>query len=240
MTAPSAPAVARYAEHDAFADWGVRAFTTTRAAGSFGTAGDEPVTAVLGRWDALQRRIAAEGVPRLATARQVHGAEVVRHVPGWMGWLRGGDADGHLATERGTAAAVTVADCVPVFVAHPGGATAILHSGWRGTVANILARAVSVLVDAGLAVSDLRVLLGPSICGCCYEVSPDVYGQLTGRAVAMPTPVDLRAVIADQACALGVRDVRTVAECTRCDNDQFFSHRAGDPGRQLGVMYALA
>jgi polyphenol oxidase len=36
-----------------------------------------------------------------------------------------------------------------------------------------------------------------------------------------------------------VRDVRTDVHCTRCDNDRFFSHRAGDAGRQLGVMLAL-
>lgn len=236
---PAAPAGA-YEQYNVFADWGIQAFATTRAAGSFGTASDEPAAAVLGRWDALQRHLAAGGARRLATARQVHGADVIAHAPGWTGWLRGGDADGHLSLERGTAAAVTVADCVPVYVAHPGGATAILHSGWRGTVAGILARAVGALAAAGLAAADLRVLLGPSICGRCYEVSPDVYGQLTGRAVDRPTPVDLRGVIADHARALGVRDVHTAAACTRCDNDRFYSHRAGDPGRQLGVVVAAS
>jgi hypothetical protein len=138
------------------------------------------------------------------------------------------------------AAAVTVADCVPVYVAHPGGATALLHSGWRGTVAGILARAVAALSASGLASADLRVLLGPSICGRCYEVSPDVFAQLTGRTVEHPTRIDLRDVIAGHARALGIRDVRTADACTRCDNDRFYSHRAGDPGRQLGVLYAPA
>jgi YfiH family protein len=229
-----------YEHFDAFADWGIAAFATTRAAGSFGTASDEPAASVLGRWDALQRHVAERGAPRLATARQVHGADLVSHVPGWTGWLRGGDADGHVSVERGTAAAVTVADCVPVYVAHPGGATALLHSGWRGTVAGILARAVASLSASKLAPADLRVLLGPSICGRCYEVSPDVFAQLTGKSVDRPTPVDLRDVIAGQARAVGIRDVRTVNACTRCDNDRYYSHRVGDPGRQLGVLYAPA
>lgn len=237
--APVAPP--RYDVYDVFAEWGIRAFATTRAAGTFGTASDESAEAVLGRWDALRAAIAADGGgERLATARQVHGANVLGHGPGWTGWLRGPDADGHLAFDRGTATAVTVADCVPVFVAHPSGATALLHSGWRGTAAGILARAVGAFADAGLAVSDLGVFLGPAICGTCYEVSPDVYGRLTGRSVAHPTPVDLRAVIADHARALGVRNVATADSCTRCDNTRFYSHRAGDAGRQLGVLYALA
>lgn len=229
---------APYVEYEVFTDWGIRALATTRTAGSFGTASDEPVADVLGRWDALQAHAAAAGVDRFATARQVHGAHVLTHEPGWRGWLRGPAADGHFAMKRGTASAVTVADCVPVYLAHPSGATALLHSGWRGTVAGILERAVHLLAGAGRRAADLRVLLGPSICGACYEVSPDVYAQLTGRAVDRPTPVDLRAVIAGHARALGIRAVFATDACTRCDNTGYYSHRAGDPGRQLGVLFA--
>jgi hypothetical protein len=234
----SPAAAGAYVEYDAFADWGVRALVTTRAAGSFGTAADEPVAAVMGRWDALVAHVERAGVERLATARQVHGADLLTHDGAWRGWLRGPAADGHLAPARGTAMAVTVADCVPVFVAHPSGAAALLHSGWRGTAADILGAAVRALAERGRAAADLRVLLGPAVCGACYEVSPDVHAQLTGRTVERPTPVDLRAVIADRARALGVRHVLATASCTRCDNGAYYSHRAGDAGRQLGVLFA--
>lgn len=227
-----------YRAYDVFDNWGVRALVTTRAAGSFATASDEAVAVVLDRWDALQQHVAASGTDRFATVRQVHGAALVTHTPGWKGWLRGPAADGHVAPDHGTATAVTVADCVPVYVAHPSGATALLHSGWRGTEANILGHAVRALADAGHAAGDLRVLLGPAICGACYEVSPDVYARLTGRAVTAPMPVDLRAIIADQARALGIQDVHATSSCTRCDQHRFYSHRGGDPGRQLAVMFA--
>jgi YfiH family protein len=221
---------------DAFAAFGVRAFTTTRAAGSFSTLGAEPVGDVTARWTRLQDDLVSAG-PRFATAVQVHGSRVVLHAPGWEGWLRVRGADGHASLERGTGMAVTVADCVPVFVAHPSGATALLHSGWRGTVGRIVERGIALLAPAGPA-RELRVHLGPAICGRCYEVSPDVHAQLTGRAVSAPTTVDLRAIIADDARAAGVRQVDVSAACTRCDNDSFYSHRAGDAGRQLGVMIA--
>ena len=223
-------------EHvDSFAELGVLAFTTGRSAGSFGTAADEPVRDVMARWNAL--RIALGGA-RLATATQVHGRTIIEHEGLWRGWLRGEDADGHLAMRPGTGMAVTVADCVPVFLAHPSGATAVLHSGWRGTAAAITAHTLGRLASLGLAVADVRLHCGPAICGKCYEVSPDVYGQLTGRQVAAPTTVDLRALIADQARVLGVRHISVSPLCTRCDNDLFFSHRAGDAGRQLGVILA--
>ena len=67
-------------------------------------------------------------------------------------------------------------------------------------------------------------------------MSPDVFAQITGRTVDGPATVDLRGVLADQARAAGVRHVSASERCTRCDNDRHFSHRAGDAGRQLGVM----
>jgi YfiH family protein len=219
------------------ADLGITAFTTTRQVGTFGVMGAEPVSEVMGRWASLRRELLAM-VPRMATAGQVHGARVLVHDGDWRGWLRGDDADGHYSPRRGTAMAVTVADCVPVFVAHPSGAAQVLHSGWRGTVARILDAGLTALADGGHALAEARVHLGPAICGKCYEVSPEVFAKLTGRDPGKPTPVDLRAIIADQARARGVTRITTSPLCTRCDNDRFYSHRAGDHGRQLGVIVA--
>jgi purine-nucleoside/S-methyl-5'-thioadenosine phosphorylase / adenosine deaminase len=218
-----------------FGALGVVAFTTTRLAGTFGTNGSESVHRVISRWAGLRDEL---GARRLTSAKQVHGTHVHLHSSGWTGWLRADEGDGHLSPTRGTAMAVSVADCVPVFIAHPGGATALLHSGWRGTAGRIVERAIAMLAEQDLAPRDLVVHCGPSICGSCYEVSPDVFAALTGRTVERPTTVDLRALIADHAREAGVRDITMSASCTRCDNDRFFSHRAGDDGRQLGVLYA--
>ncbi len=235
MTAPAS--LAPVEAIDDFASFGVRAFTTTRAMGSFSTAGREPVGEVTERWSALRRELAPGG-GRFATGAQVHGARVIVHGPGWEGWLRVDGADGHVSIERGTGMAVTIADCVPIFIAHPGGAIALLHSGWKGTAGRIVEHGIAALSHRGVPAHELHVHLGPAICGACYEVSPAVYAQLTGRSVRAPTTVDLRALIADHARAAGVRHVSTSPYCTRCHNDRFFSHRAGDAGRQLGVMMA--
>ena len=80
--------------------------------------------------------------------------------------------------------------------------------------------------------------LGPSICGRCYEVGTDVYEKLTGWPTRRPRNVDLRALLAEQAKAHGVTRWTASAECTRCDNDLLFSHRAGDAGRQVAVIVA--
>jgi YfiH family protein len=220
-----------------FAAFGVRAFTTGRDAGSFSTAGLEPVRDVMARWDAL-REMLRPGGPRLATAKQVHGTRVIFHAANWEGWLRGDEADGHASADRGTAMAVSIADCVPVFVAHPSGAAALLHSGWRGTAGRIVERGIALLADRRVPAAELRVHLGPSICGRCYEVSPEVHEQLTGSRPSRARPVDLRAIIAEHARGAGVRKITVSDACTRCHNDRFYSHRAGDGGRQLGVLIA--
>ncbi len=218
-----------------FEPWGIRAFTTTREAGSFGLAGTDPVNEVMGRWSAVQREL-APSVRRIVSLRQVHGTRVVVHTGGWEGWLRNGEADGHITSEKGTALAIGVADCVPVFIAHPSGVIALLHSGWRGTAARITPEAIQALARYGLPPDELAMHLGPAICGRCYEVSVEVREQLTGQPVTRPGHVDLRSLIAEHASELGVQKISVSEYCTRHDNEKFFSHRAGDKGRMVGVI----
>lgn len=218
---------------------GVRAFVTTREAGSFGLPEQGTDAEAEARWQALQQALAAAGAKGLASARQVHGTRVLTHGPveSWAGLLRVDGADAHVLA-RGGAAAVTIADCVPVFLAQRGGPVAVVHAGWRGVADRILGEAVRALVAAGASKGELVMHCGPSICGRCYEVGPDVYEKLTGFTTKRPRQVDLRALLAEQAKELGVRRFTATADCTRCDNDRFYSHRAGDAGRQVAVIVA--
>ncbi len=221
-----------------FAALGILAFTTTRAAGTFGLAGSDPVAEVMGRWTALLNDLAGDA-RGICVAPQVHGARVLAHATSWTGFLRTAPADGHATTEPGIALAVSAADCAPVFIAHPdSGAVAIAHSGWRGTEAKIVHEAIRVLGHAGVAPDELHVHVGPAICGRCYEVSADVRSRLTGQQCTRSGNVDIRALIAEDARSAGVSNVTVSASCTRCDNDAFFSHRAGDTGRQIAVIVA--
>ena len=237
---PATPSLPPLPPHEPVAELGeigVLAFTTTRAAGTFGLSGSDPVGEVMLRWAHLADAV-SPSAHRIASLRQVHGATVVVHTEGWRGWLRVPDADGHVTRVPGTAMTVGVADCIPIFIAHPSGACGILHSGWRGTAGRILEQGIARMKILGCAPADLVVHLGPAVCGKCYEVGPDVYAQLTGRTADAPTRVDLRAIVTEQARRCGVRNISATSHCTRCDNDRYFSHRAGDSGRQVGVIVA--
>ena len=219
-----------------FRDLGFTAFTTTRKAGSFNLASEEPAASVFGRWMGLVESL-APAAARLATSLQVHGDRILHHdQPAWTGWLRDtSGADGHLSDAPGTAMAVTLADCVPIFLGHPSGLGAVLHSGWKGTAAGIVRRGLEQFTRAGFSAGDVLVHLGPAICGRCYEVGPEVHAAVTGVGVDRAALLDLRSVIADHARQAGA--TVTISEwCTRCHNERFFSHRAGDSGRQLGVL----
>lgn len=215
---------------------GILAFTTTAAMGSFGLAGNEPVAVVMDRWDELAAALARRGVQGLASSAQVHGAQLAVHSLPWSGWLRQRGVDGHVSTVPGSALAVTVADCVPILIGHPGGAIAALHAGWRGSAASILEGGLDLLESRGFPAAECQVYLGPAICGSCYEVGPEVISAVTGRRASGKQLLDVRQVLADRALGRGVAGITVESACTRCGPRNFFSHRAGDSGRQLAVI----
>jgi polyphenol oxidase len=165
---------------------------------------------------------------RIARGRQVHGAELVHgpdpaQVP---------EADGQVLARPGIAGMVFVADCLPVAVSGPGG-VAILHCGWRGLAAGIVARGVE-------AVGATHAAIGPGIGPCCYEVGEEVLGVFAGlgEGVAKGRMLDLPEVARRLLREAGVRDVESAGLCTRCEPELFFSHRRdGGPGRQAGLAW---
>ncbi len=200
--------------------------------------GERASEATSARWSALLR---ATGFPAAAHARQVHETRVAVHdrlPPGLH--VEPDSADGHVTSTPGVLLAVTVADCVPVYLVDPERrAVALLHAGWRGTAAGILARGVDVLCERATAdPGALHAHLGPAICGDCYEVGPEVFEALGLDAPAESTPVEVRRVLAAQAVTAGVRPDRvSVSEhCTLCGSTRFFSHRGGRAERQAGVL----
>ena len=199
-----------------------------------GLFGDSPVGPTLDRWRALYESV---GFPSAVHAHQVHGADLMRHeaAPG-SGLRIAYGFDGHVTARAGLLLTASVADCVPIFIVEPERRrVALLHGGWRGTAAGIVAHGIEAL--AGRNPAALHVHLGPAICGECYEVGPEVHAALGLPVPASRTPVDVRSVQAAQAVAAGVAAERvTVSEaCTKCGSG-FFSHRGGDAGRQMGVL----
>lgn len=199
--------------------------------------GDHASSGVIERWD----RIAdASGFLRVVHSRQLHGCHVHVHGEGPPGFELAPPGDGHATRAPGVLLAVTVADCVPVFVVDPSQrAVALLHVGWRGAAAGVLERGLEVLRDQMASrIDEVHMHLGPAICESCYEVGAEVF-----EALDLPTPgergdLDLRSALVARARTAGVeRDRISVSgHCTRCAGSPFFSHRRGDPQRQAAFL----
>lgn len=116
------------------------------------------------------------GAKTITFLRQEHGTTV--HLIDERSWAievaqRSGDA---LVTNRtGYAIGIVTADCLPI-VLHDeeGGAIAVAHAGWRGSVQDIAGQTVARMKESfGTKPESLVAYLGPSALSCCYEVQED-------------------------------------------------------------------
>ena len=200
---------------------------------------EEPAVSVHERWRVFRRWMAPR-FPSVVLAHQVHSAFVRWHGPQEPGWLLGDGYDGHATGEAGVLLTVTVADCVPIYLAdRRGRGFGLLHAGWKGVAGGMLEAGVKVLGErTGAAPSDLAVHFGVGICGSCYEVGPEVAWAVRGEGSPGKVRLDLRAELVRRAGRLGIGEVSASTLCSACDADRFFSHRGsrGDGGRMVAYL----
>lgn len=182
---------------------------------------------------------------------QEHGANVVtfhRRQPEGGQCVFSTDA---LATDVPGQAIVTYhADCFPLlFIDSSRGVVAGAHAGWRGSLAGVATQTVQALHLAyGSEPEQVEVLIGPGICARCYPVGSDVGQQFAARygreARYLQTDgeevrLDIAGVVRLQLEDEGVRAdrIHSAGWCTR-EDDRWFSHRGGRPGRFLSVVVA--
>jgi YfiH family protein len=170
---------------------------------------------------------------------QVHGSELQEHTEAQdpSPYAHPGsplpEVDGHVTSSPGLAPLVLVADCLPVAMAGRGG-VAMLHCGWRGLGAGIVARGAEMIGAQHAAI-------GPGIGPCCYEVGPEVLERFAGlgEGIADGRMLDLAEVVRRQLRAAGVERIESAGLCTNCEPELFFSHRRDGErsGRQAGLVW---
>jgi len=151
-----------------------------------------------------------------------------------------------MVTDRpGIALAVLSADCVPLLLADPvAGVIGAAHAGRVGAASGVLASTLEAMRTLGARPERTEVLLGPAVCGGCYEVPAamrDAVGAvLPGSAcrTRAGTPgLDLRAGLRSQLAALGVSRVDTDPRCTMEDPVLYSHRRDGLTGRLAALTW---
>ncbi len=175
----------------------------------------------------------------LAIPEQVHSAVVeFARSPGMYPV-----ADGLVTQDPYIILTLKVADCVPVFLHDPSkNIIGLVHSGWRGTVENIVLNAIQLMDKNGTETGDIRCFLAPAIGICCYEVDWEVAKKFDDKAkVKMEERkwrVGLHEQIRLQLASVGVqkKNIRSSDICTY-ESQGYHSYRRD--GENAGRMFAF-
>jgi YfiH family protein len=182
------------------------------------------------------REILSERVGPTQYMNQVHGdrialiEEVTDELP---------KADALVTGIPGISLAVMVADCIPLLLKSKESVAAV-HVGRRGLTNEITRKTLSLMRDMGA--TQITAIIGPAICGSCYEVSEDIYNEVVAAhplarsktadgTLSLDLPAALKSVLIDEGVA-------TISEfeCTVENLDLFSYRRDGVTGRQAGVI----
>ncbi|MFV0532287.1 MAG: peptidoglycan editing factor PgeF [Cumulibacter sp.] len=196
----------------------------------------------------------AQNRARLANAIGVPGSNLV-----WMEQVHGRGVeiistpqrepvpmvDALVSNTPGIALNVLTADCVPVLLwEDESGVIGAAHVGRRGVRLGVVRATIEQMCQLGARPERIDALLGPAICGPCYEVPPtmqaDVEAAAPGSACVTRrgTPgLDLPAGVVAQLTAAGVSRVQRDHRCTAEDDGLFSYRRDGRTGRQTAVIW---
>lgn len=232
--------------HFAFTDrWGGVSAVPHDSLNLGGAVGDEPAAV-----HANRDRAAADlgrDPARVVWMNQVHGREVAAVDAPW------GDrpvpaVDALVTARADLTLAVLTADCVPVLLADPvAGVAAAAHAGRPGLVAGVVPAAVEAMTARGAEPGRITALLGPSVCGKCYEVPaalrdevaaavPEAYAETSWGTPAVDVAAGVRAQLARAGVPAG-RPAAGPDVCTLESADHFSYRRDGVTGRLAGYVW---
>jgi len=149
-------------------------------------------------------------------------------------------ADALVTGIAGITLAVQVADCIPLLLHSPQSVAAV-HVGRKGLINGVTVRVLEVMRAMGA--SDIQAIIGPAICGTCYEVSAEIFTEVTlahpvaaSQSAQGKPALDLPAALTELLSTEGIPVVRE-DKCTVEDNELFSYRRDGVTGRQAGLVW---
>ncbi|MBE7018391.1 MAG: peptidoglycan editing factor PgeF [Ruminococcaceae bacterium] len=160
------------------------------------------------------------------------------------------EADGLITKEKDLAILIFFADCVPILIGDKKQKIcAAIHSGWKGTYKNIVGKAVEQLINNhNSKPEDLLCAIGPSIGPCHFEVSQDLYEEMTslyGDDTGLITDnkyyLDLKKTVKKQLISHKVleENIAVSTLCTVCEESLYSFRREGEASGRMAAFIAL-
>jgi len=156
------------------------------------------------------------------------------------------EADGLITNEPDLTLLVFYADCVPIILADPITKTAsAVHSGWRGTKANIITKAIEKMVHNGCERENIMAVIGPAIGLCHFEVSENIYEEFINtpsREFAIKKDgkfyIDLKKTVKHQIIMAGISEENIAISdiCTYCDTSMYSYRREGENAGRMAAF----
>jgi YfiH family protein len=181
----------------------------------------------------------------VAFPEQVHGAAVavVTEPVAQAGWSGGAGCDALVTALPKVPLGVLVADCMPVLLSDPvARVVGAPPAGRRGLGGGGLGSTRAALAGRGAGAARTLAVVGPSICGRCYEVPgqmrDEVDAVVPGTACVTSAGTPGLDLVAGALGLLGRAGVRAsaIGICT-AEDERFYSYRRdGLTGRFAGVV----
>ncbi|WP_142830878.1 peptidoglycan editing factor PgeF [Planococcus soli] len=157
------------------------------------------------------------------------------------------DTDALYTYDAGVVLCSFAADCVPVIIRDPKtGLTAVVHSGWQGTIKEIVPKLLHQLIKIEQSTpADLDIQIGAAISQQHFEVDHDVYSKFKTLGYAdefmyfndatNKYHIDNQATVKRQCEAAGVpsEQIHIDRTCTFSSSDGFSYRQDKKSGRHL-------
>lgn len=177
---------------------------------------------------------------------QIHGSEIVEVTDNFIKW-EAGKADALITKLQDVPIGVFSADCLPLTM-WSGDYIAAIHAGWRGTLANISAKAAKLIAEkSNTETSKIKVAIGACIDVCCLEVGNEVYSEFTKTnpdysdffVKKNKWHLNLKELNVFQLKQAGIirENISINEKCTYCNKNDFYSFRRQK--KRNGTMFSF-
>ena len=176
----------------------------------------------------------------LCYMNQIHSANVVvvdENSPKYID-----NCDALITKTKNLPLMVMVADCIPILMFDEvKGVIAAIHAGRNSTFLKISEiTSKKMIEDFSCKTENIKVIMGPSIQKCCYEVNDElknIVEKSFGKEFVIGNNIDLQGINKKLLENLGIKNIENSSICTKCSNKPFFSYRKEkNTGRFAGVI----